>query len=138
MLDVQTFRYNGGLGWYETRIQLHNATLNLNVVKGENEDFTALNQRIHTAVTWVDQQYDQILQFCVDQLLALKNQEWVNGSEERVTEQMFKLAMELEVLTLLEDGSLGIAFGAGELFWGHNIVVDIDPHYQLTAVDIIG
>lgn len=58
-----------------------------------------------------------------DDLLELKNDNWLEDDEEELTKEEFESRMELESIQVCPDGEFCFWFGDGDLFWGHSITV---------------
>lgn len=75
---------------------------------------------------WRDQArwHARVLDCAADSLLELKNDSWLDDDEEPVTADAFKQRIELQSISMNEEGCFEFCFGDDDLFWGHAIMVD--------------
>ena len=74
---------------------------------------------------WTEQEEWQrrITAFAIAELLALKNDTWLDEGEAEIGEADFARRMVLESVSVKEDGTFEFWHNDGELFWGHSIMV---------------
>lgn len=74
---------------------------------------------------WRDQTrwHARVLDCAADKLLELKNDSWLDDDEEPVTADAFKQRIELQSISMDEEGCFEFCFGDDDLFWGHTIMV---------------
>ncbi|MCQ4086396.1 DUF2262 domain-containing protein [Saccharibacillus sp. JS10] len=76
--------------------------------------------------------------YAAKELLELKNDSWLDEDEEECSETIFIQRMQLESLTLSEDGDLAFWYEDGDLFWGHSICVHRSGKEQWLSADMMG
>lgn len=76
--------------------------------------------------------------YAVDQLLALKNESWLDDDEEPLTPAAFVRRMTLETIAIDEEGAFTFWHDDGDLFWGHAIQISGDLADGLNLADIPG
>jgi hypothetical protein len=112
-------------------------TLNLWLLDGP----LGLAKVIETARSiWQDaERWDRQIRNCAEQeLLPLKSENWQEEDGSIVTAEEFQRRMTLEAITLHDDGSFDVTFNDGNLFFGHQIVVDCSLEEGATAANIQG
>lgn len=69
-------------------------------------------------------------QYCVGELLSLKNESWLSDGENSVSEEEFVKKLKLqEVIASMDE--ITLYFSDGDLFWGHYIEVEMDEDGNL-------
>lgn len=113
-LDRRLDRFNGEVVWNGQRVRL-----------GLGES-AAVADRIETArrllraqKTWKK----RIEARAVQELLPIKNDNWLGDDETEFTPAQFISAMRLEAITISEGGHFEFWYDDGKLFWGHTISV---------------
>jgi hypothetical protein len=87
---------------------------------------------------WLSENLSPIKAFAAEELIELKNNNWLEESEEPISESDFVAAVVVEGVNIFSDGSGEVYLGDGDLFGGHSISVSVSPDYQLTAAAIVG
>lgn len=80
----------------------------------------------------------RVKDYAVEQLLELKNDNWLDEDEHEVTPDEFKRRMTLEAITVDPDGSFDFWHNDGELFFGHSIQISGCIESGLEQADIPG
>lgn len=81
---------------------------------------------------------DKIKAYAAGVLTALKNEDWLEDNELPLDETDFAGRIKLESILAFADGSLQVFFDDGDIFWGHNIVVDIDSSFTFNRAVVGG
>lgn len=76
-------------------------------------------------------------QYCAKELLDLKNERWLSEGEAALTNAEFIEQLELHVVQLSVDSTL-IYFGDGDIFWGHEIEVQMTGNGQFVSGNLVG
>ncbi len=100
----------------------------------ESNFIIGLNQKLN----WISKNKHEINSQVVKKLLPLKNESWLNDSESKITEKDFINRIKLESILFFGDLSSELVYDDGNLFWGHQIVTDLNEKDELTNVDIHG
>jgi hypothetical protein len=87
---------------------------------------------------WLSENLSSIKAFAAEELIELKNNNWLEESEGPIAESDFVAAVVVEGVNIFSDGSSEVYLGDGDLFGGHSISVSVSPDYQLTAAAIVG
>lgn len=66
----------------------------------------------------------RILEFAVQKLLPLKNENWLEEDEAELSPDEFKDRMSLESITVYPGGAFDFWHNDGDLFWGHSIQIN--------------
>lgn len=74
----------------------------------------------------------------VEDLLDLKNGEWLEEGEPRLDAAGFRDRMTLKTIEVSDEGDMEFWFDDGDLFWGHMIQVSGSRSEGLTDADICG
>ena len=119
--------FNSENDWYEGSVQLPDVIATLNIPL---EGFASADEAIDAA----RQQLAAILEglevckaFIADELLEIKNSDWLEDDEESLTSDQFVSQLTLDTLTAPLEDSWELYFDAKELFWGHAIQVWWNP-----------
>lgn len=76
--------------------------------------------------------------YLVDDLLEVKNEYWREETEPILSRDEFLSQTELRAVTIQPDGDFEFYFHAGDLFWGHAIIVDGSLQYGLRGAGLAG
>lgn len=77
-------------------------------------------------------------EYAANELLAVKNQSWLDEGESPIGSADFIGRMELEEVTVSDAGAFGFWFGDSDLFWGHSIQVVGTLANGFTRADLAG
>jgi hypothetical protein len=80
----------------------------------------------------------RVQDYAVQQLLELKNDNWVGDDDHEVTVDEFKERMTLEAITVNPDGSFDFWHNDGDMFYGHAIEISGNIETGLTRADTPG
>ncbi|ULC60448.1 DUF2262 domain-containing protein [Flaviramulus sp. BrNp1-15] len=100
----------------------------------ESDFIIGLNQKLN----WISKNKNEINSQIAKKLLPLKNQSWLNDNESIITERDFINRIKLGSILFFGDLSSELVYDDGNLFWGHQIVADLNKKNELTNVDIQG
>lgn len=124
--------------WYTTGTSWNGEPIDLNLsVEGPEE----LDATLEAArALWDDEAAwnHRIQDYAVQQLLPLKNENWLDEDEAELTAEQFKSRMRLEAVTVYPDGSFEFWHDDGDLFWGHSIQISGSLSDGPTNADIPG
>lgn len=138
MTSISEFQYNSDYYHYKSKLKINGISTVIYVSNEEVQEITILENRLNQSLNWFKNNYEIIKNYCVDNLLELKNEDWADSEEEKVTEEEFKNRLQLKSIRIEPDGGLEIVFRDGDLFCGHEIVVTTDPEYRVNDADIEG
>lgn len=129
---IGRFKYDDR-GGYQARIKGIDVSLScedkseINEVKKRFVDFFNSREDI----------IDKAKQYCAKELLNLKNEVWLSEGEKALTKAEFVEQLELHFIQMSADGTL-IYFWDGDIFWGHEIEVEMNGEGQFISGNIVG
>lgn len=133
-LNVSNFQYDKAGDKYISKIKMDKLFIKIYISDYKIKDIRILNQRLNSGINWLQDNYEKIQDYCVNNLIEDVELE----NDEEITETEFKNRLELESIRIEPDGQLEIMFKDGDLFGGHWLVVDTDSEYNLLDVNIEG
>lgn len=111
---------------------------NVNLLDFTANDMEVASRLANRVCEWLDENFERVTKFVANELLSLKNDQWLEEDEPAVSEADFLNTIELDGLNVFTDGSFEVLFKDGDLFWGHWINVDIDSDFNLRQADLWG
>jgi hypothetical protein len=124
--------YDPHLNWYSGQLQ----DLEIQLSLDECHDLPDLLQFTQSLVQQIQRLDQQAAQYAAEQLLELHNDTWNEGPP--ITAQEFTRQITLQALTTYPDHSAELYYHDGGLFWGHTILVTLQPGPQFTSATIAG
>jgi hypothetical protein len=111
------------LDWFETKGQWLGQEISVHLSTGDIDALPELLEHAHAL--WADQAGWQarLNETAVRDLLALKNDNWLDDDEKPLSAAQFTPRMQLQSVTFHPDGDFEFCFEDGELFWGHVIMI---------------
>jgi hypothetical protein len=126
------------LGWYGGSAMWQGQAVELNLLPESRDDvalaFDAARALWASESSWSRRVRD----FAVEQLLPLKNDNWLADDEVELTAEQFKSRMTLQTIEVGSDGSFVFWHDDGDLFWGHSIQICGSLSAGMTRADIPG
>lgn len=112
------------LDWFEAKGLWLGQEVGVHLSTGDTDALPELLAHAHAL--WADQAQwqERLLETAVRDLLALKNDNWLDDDEKPLDAARFTPRMKLQSVTFYEDGEFEFCFDDGELFWGHAIMID--------------
>jgi hypothetical protein len=132
-----TLKFDRALGWYSGRAKWGGRMVDLHLSGDEDDVESALEvarKLFKAQVRWTRRVRD----YAVQELLELKNQNWLKKGERELTAKQFKGRMKLESITVDDDGEFTFLHADGGLFWGHSIQIGGDLKAGPNDADIPG
>jgi hypothetical protein len=126
------------VGWYTAKTAWKGNLVKLNCPVEKPEDLADALRTAHALWRDQDRWKQQIGDFAVEELLPLKNDNWLDENEAEVTADQFRSRMMLDAVTVYPDGSFEFWHNDGDLFWGHAILIDGNLSEGPTGADIPG
>ena len=126
------------IGWFEGQRSWNRKSVAISFEKGEDG---GIEGAVKTAeALWADQAgwKQKIEEFAVQELLPLKNENWLGENEKELTRKQFLAKMKLNSITVNEDGEFEFWHDDGNLFLGHSIQITGDLENGPTDADIPG
>ena len=126
------------IDWFEGEVEWNGESIRINFHTDETQDISTglkVAERL-----WDEQQYwkQKVDDYAVQELLPLKNDNWLEDSESPLTPDQFKSRMTLQSISILPDGEFEFWHDDGDLFWGHSIQISGSLDEGLTQADIPG
>lgn len=100
----------------------------------ENKFIDLINNKLN----WISNNEETIKHEIVNKLLSLKNDSWLNENESEISKSDFIKRIKLNEITFYGDGSSELTFEDDDLFWGHQIVTELNLNNDLINIDIRG
>lgn len=117
-----TFTLDRRVNWYSTTASWGGMEITLHLDPDEGEISSAL--KVASALWQEEEAWTKRIQnYAVQELLALKNDSWLDEGESPLSASQFIEKMTLESITVCTDGEFEFWHDDGELFWGHSIQV---------------
>jgi len=126
------------IGWFEGEVEWNGESVRITFDTDDSQDISA-GLKVAEKL-WNDQSTwkTKIDAFAVQELLPLKNDNWLGDDEAPLTPEQFKSRMTLESISVHPDGSFEFWHDDGDLFWGHSIQISGSLDEGLTQADIPG
>jgi hypothetical protein len=133
-----TLTFDRRVGWWETEQSWADTPVRLSIEADEDGDVASVAKTAEAL--WRDQSEwdDRLRGKAVEELLALKNENWLGDDEAEVSPDEFKRRMKLEAVTVAPDGETEFWFEDGGLFLGHSIQVSANLADGPRDADIAG
>ncbi|MCP3924202.1 MAG: DUF2262 domain-containing protein [Desulfobacterales bacterium] len=130
-LDKSVDWFEGTFEWNGTQIDIQ---LSLDESGNPDEAIKTAKALIENMSVWTK----KVIDYAVNELLDLKNENWLDEGELKVSKEEFATRMSIQLITTYDDGEFEFWHDDGGLFWGHSIVVSGSFTEGLTDVDIPG
>lgn len=131
------FTLDRRVNWFETKTRW----MDTEIVLFLSGDLNEVSELESQAVQLFERQTEWDLRFrnkITEDLLALKNECWIDENENPLTEQEFQEKISLESLIIHKNGDFEAWYNDGDTFWGHAISVDGNLDGQLNEAGIHG
>lgn len=115
-----SLRYDADLNWWQGTVPTA-GTVKVYLSLDECVDEKALLSMAEVVCRDLSSWRKKVEDFAVRELLALKNETWLEEGEAEVSPDEFRRRMTLESIAFYPDGAFEFTHGDGELFWGHSI-----------------
>jgi hypothetical protein len=132
------FTLDRRLDRFTTDTVWNGAPVSLNLSAKEPADLQEALKTAHSLWETQDMWNQRIRDYAVQELLSLKNGDWLGDDEAEITADQFKDRMTLEAITVYPDGSFVFWHDDGNLFWGHCIQISGSLSEGPTDADIPG
>lgn len=115
-LDRRFGDYSGEVDWWGSHVKL-------SLTCADHELTDAVLASASTLFRAKEKWCGKIKQFAADQLLDLKNDNWLHEDEGEVSQAEFISCMTLTEVLIDESGDFTFYYDDGDLFWGHSVAV---------------
>lgn len=133
-----TLEWDDNLNWYSGEVRLANASFNISLNPDAGTDASRALARARQIVEDFERYRQLAADYAVDGLLGLKNETWLDESDDEESPETFKAKMTLQAITVEAEGDVTFWHHDGDLFWGHSIQVCMDAGDNCTGTDIPG
>lgn len=116
-----TFTLDRRVDWFIAEVVWAGQPISLNLAGSANAQ--AALKTAHALWQNQSEWNRRVRSFAVEQLLPLKNDNWLDEDEAELTPDQFEERMALESITVRADGSFDFWHSDGDLFWGHAIQI---------------
>lgn len=117
------FKLEQDVGYFSGKIVWNAQSVCFSFSKDTKAAMQKMMDTIHTLLQNAAEWEAKIRLFAAEELLELKNDNWLENEREPVTAQQFMDCMKLETIEVDADGCFNFWYEDGDLFWGHAIVV---------------
>ncbi|NGZ75239.1 DUF2262 domain-containing protein [Saccharibacillus alkalitolerans] len=126
------------LQWFEGEWEAEGRRIDIRLQTPERKRALELLPILEQRIAGLESTDTSARRLAADELLDAKNDFWLDEDEEEATPEQFAGLMELESLTLDEDGDVALWYDDGELFAGHTICVRFDAAGVFLSADMMG
>ena len=123
--------------WYECKIEINNESGFFCISYEEETDLEILSDKSVEICTWLQKSYEMCKAYSANELINLKNENWLKKDEESWRKDAFLDELKLEGVTVSEDYSFEVSYD-NDVFWGNFVVVRIDSEYQFDEAIVQG
>lgn len=118
-----TFTLDRNLGWYTVQTKFQRRKVTLHLSAREQADADAAVRVAHALFGSASAWSKRILGYAADQLLSIKNEDWLDSDESRLTARQFKVKLALESVVVSADENFTFWYSDGDMFGGHGIEI---------------
>ena len=94
--------------------------------------------KINQNLNWIADNENGIKSGIAEKLLSLKNENWLEENETKLSESEFIKRIKLNAVSFFGNGNSELIFDDGDLFWEHQIVANLNTKNKLTDINIRG
>lgn len=131
VLDRSLDWFNGNATWCGRRTRF-------SIAVSDHDDPNVAVAAAESLFQAQEQWQQQALDAAVDELLAVKNESWLEDGARPLTREEFVSHMAVEGVHVDASGEFTLDYGVGDLFWGHGILVDGSLADGITRVELAG
>jgi hypothetical protein len=129
---------NRQIDWFEGKATWNGKEVEITLV---TDNPAALDSILKTAeVLWASQAgwKRRVDQFAAQELLPIKNENWLDDDESELSPEEFIRRMDLKSISISPHGDFEFWHNDGDLFWGHSILIRASLNGGLIDADIPG
>lgn len=138
IFELRAFSRIAARGRYEHRFRLDDTEVLIAVSASESESPALVEERLQRGLRWLFAHLEDVLGYCAAELLETKNGDWLDEGEAPLTAPQFKRRLRLKEIDLAAAGGLTLSFLDRGLFWGHLVVVEINPDLTFRHATLAG
>lgn len=130
--------FNRSIEWFEGDVKWNGEFVRINFSADGNKDISASLKVAE--ILWDEQTKwkKRVEDYAVQELLSLKNDNWLEEEELPLTPDQFQSRMKLLSISLYPEGGFDFWHDDGDMFWGHSIQISGSLSEGLTQADIPG
>lgn len=133
-----TLDWDDNLKWYGGNVSVADALFEISLNPEEGTDVTKALQRAKQVVNEFERYQNLASDHAVTSLLGMKNSDWLEDGEKKVSAEEFKARIKLQSINVEPNGEVTFWYSDGDLFLGHSIQVTIDENDLCTDANIAG
>lgn len=129
---------NPRVGWFEGKRSWNRKIVEVSFECGADNDITDAMKTAESL--WAEQTVwkKKVNDFAVEKLLPLKNENWLQENEAKLSQKQFLSKMDLQSITVSEEGQFTFWHNDGGMFGGHSIEIAGSLTKGPTHADIPG
>ena len=127
--------FEAGNAWYTGQVCNEKDTLAISLDAG---DLPACLARGREIVQRLPDFVRSANEYAIAELLALKNSGWLEEGEEPLIAEEFIARLRLEDINILPHGIAEFWYDDGDVFWGHGIVLTLEPDNRFGEAALFG
>ena len=118
-----TLIFNEDLDWFTGESLWIEESVEVSFHVDQNNNIDAGLKVAETLWQHQDSWKERIEDYAVQELLMLKNENWLEEGQDTITPVEFKKLMKLQSIVFYPDGDFNFWYDDGDLFWGHSIAI---------------
>jgi uncharacterized protein (TIGR03067 family) len=130
--------WDDNLNWYSGKIAKGDISVEVSLTRDQHGSVDRTQARARHVVQNLPTYIELARRYAVENLLDLKNDNWLDEEEEPLTAAAFRQRMTLESMVFSSNGGITFYHDDGNLFWGHCIQICVDAQDQCVGADIPG
>jgi len=130
--------WDDNVSWYSGKVASGGIVVEVSLTGDNYGSVEIALARARSVVQNIRHYVELARKHAVDNLLDLKNDNWLEEDEEPLTPGSFMDRMTLQSMVFSSDGSVRFYHHDGNLFYGHCIEIGIDVHDNCVGADIPG
>jgi len=138
ILDPALLNYNSYAQRYETSLSFDGHAVKIIAYYSQEGIKDEVNRALSEKVLRVLNLNEAVLTFCSAQLLATKNESWLEDEQAPFNEAQFKRAFHLYQIEYYLNEEITLFYQVGDLFWGHSVVVGLNSDYTFKYATLEG
>lgn len=125
---------NSELDSFEIKKTFNKQTINFSFVNTTNKQMALNLRKTENLIP----QLEKIENLMIKDMLLLKNESWLEENEKYYSLKPFRNEIKIYAINVFEEGLTEIFYKANDLFFGHEILVDLDDENKYESSTLIG
>lgn len=118
-----TFALDKRVDTFEKKVDWQGRSVNLTFDNGTDEEIAEGLRTCYEIMNNVSEWDNKVRKFAAEQLLELKNENWIDEDEDELTKEEFMTRISVRSISAMPEGEMEFWLDDGDIFWGHSIVV---------------